>query len=218
MQPSRIEKKVGAAMIESSLVIVMLCLILFGILQVSYLLSARDVLSYTAIATARSSAIGLNDFMLEKVSHYTSIPTAGPIRTPNGFGGFAIPRNTEGGKWDYAMDRNNTRTSSQGWYEVDAKEEFHLAGQNAYRAVLDYDNWQLNNSTEVRATSASSGGLVSANVSQDIPLVFPFSRVFFGHLEMVSVSRDGGVGLYPVKRVEVEAFMEDHAGHYLQDE
>jgi hypothetical protein len=84
--------------------------------------------------------------------------------------------------------------------------------------VLDYDNWQLNNSTEVRATSASSGGLVSANVSQDIPLVFPFSRVFFGHLEMVSVSRDGGVGLYPVKRVEVEAFMEDHAGHYLQDE
>ena len=59
--------KQGSALVESCLVMALLCLILFGILQVVYLVSARNVINYSAVATAKAASIGLNDFMLFKV-------------------------------------------------------------------------------------------------------------------------------------------------------
>ena len=77
--------KEGSAIVESCLVMAILCLVLFGILQVSYIIAARNVVNYSAVATARAASVGLNDFMLHKVSRYICIPAAGPAETPQGF-------------------------------------------------------------------------------------------------------------------------------------
>ena len=135
-------QKQGAAMVESCVVMVLLCLILFGILQVSYVVAARNVVSYTAIATARAASVGLNDFMLYKVSHYASIPSAGPVRTPTGFGAARPGGKSVGAMWDNAIARDSEPRSELGSYEVAVKEAYHMAGPEGFREILDYENWQ----------------------------------------------------------------------------
>jgi hypothetical protein len=217
------------------MVIMMLCLILFGLLQVSYIIAARNVLQYTAVATVRAAAIGLNDSMLLKVSHYASIPTAGPMNRPGNLGHMQLPGNSMGEKLDHALTRRNTPESAQGWYEIAVKADFHLAADNEYRAILNYDNWDAQNEAEVRTRTDFNGDLVETTVGQAVPMTFPFARAFARHLvaggSLVAVPRtvphkDSSSGMwtserttreYPAVPVVVDAVMENHANHYLQD-
>lgn len=217
-------RKEGAAFIESCLVMIMLCLILFGVLQLSYLIAARNVLGYTALATVRSGAIGLNDVMLQKVAMYTSIPTAGPMNRP--ILGGSSPQSKD---WDYVIQRKNTPVSSLGWYEISVKQDFHLADN--YRAVLDYDNW-MNADSRVKivydfkaSNDPDTLGMGEALVKQDVPLAFPFSDFFGKGLNQVVVYRSFAgensapkVELLPAVSIEIpSALMEDHASLYLKD-
>jgi hypothetical protein len=209
--------KQGAAMVESCIVIALLCLILFGILQVSHVVASRNVLNYTAIATARSAAVGLNDFMLYKVSHYASIPVAGPIKTPDDFYAARPGGRTMGSKWDNAIARKNSAASDLGRYEVGIKEAYHLATPEMFKSILDYDNWQ-DEATDVRFSIEEDSKLdiLHVTVEQNIPLVYPFSRVFFGHLDTVEVGRGEHMAEYPAKNISVTTTIEDHADLYLK--
>ncbi len=81
MNPRR-KRCEGAALIESCIVIILLCLILFGILQISLVTAAYDVNLYAASCAARSAAVGYRDErqedMANKVFNVAALPTLGP--------------------------------------------------------------------------------------------------------------------------------------------
>jgi Flp pilus assembly protein TadG len=79
MQGSR-KNREGAAMVESCIVMVLLCLILYGILQVSLVTAASDVLIYAASAGARCATIGYDDTMVEKTVRIAAMANMGPKR------------------------------------------------------------------------------------------------------------------------------------------
>lgn len=206
-------------MVESSVVMVLLCLVLFGILQVSYVVAARNVVNYTAIATARAASVGLNDFMLYKVSHYASIPAAGPVRTPSGFGATRPGGRSVGAMWDNAIARDNEPVSELGAYEIAVKEAYHMAGPAGFRSILDYENWQRDETGPRVGCERDYDGnhVIRLEVEQTVPLVLPFSRVVFGHLPLVDATRGDHVGSYPGKKITATAFIEDHSELYLKN-
>jgi len=72
----------GQALIESCIVIGLICLLLMGIFQLAQLFLAREILDYAAGRGARAKAVGFNDFMVEKTVHIGSIVNAGRISFP----------------------------------------------------------------------------------------------------------------------------------------
>jgi len=70
--------KEGASIVESCIVMILLCLVLFGILQVSILTAAHDVLLYAASSGARCATIGYNDEMVKKTIRVAALPSMGP--------------------------------------------------------------------------------------------------------------------------------------------
>jgi hypothetical protein len=73
--PKRCE---GAALVESCIVIIILCLILFGILQLSILTAAHDVNIYAASSGARCAAVGYDNDMVEKSIRIAALANMGP--------------------------------------------------------------------------------------------------------------------------------------------
>ena len=211
-------QKQGSAIVESCLVMALLCLILFGILQVSYLVAARNVVNYSAVATARAASVGLNDFMLLKVSHYAAIPAAGPIYTPQGFSGVRPEGESAGSLFSNALSRKKNPRSTIGQYEVANAQAYHLSSTAEYKTILDYDNWQRDE-TDIHVTVEEGDklDLLHVAVEQNVPLVLPFSRAFFSHLNTVKAERNGENGTYPAKLIRAEATIEDHSKLYLGD-
>ncbi len=204
-------------MVESCLVMALLCLILFGILQASYLVASRNVVNYTAYSTARAASVGLNEFMLYKVSHYTSIPAAGPVTTPSGFGGNRPVGRSAGSLWDNAIARDHAPVSELGTYEVAVKEAYHMAGTAFFDSILNYENWQeIETGIQIEYES-DNDDLITLQIGQTVPMVFPFSRVFFGYLDPVNARRRGVLGAYPGMRITATAVIEDHSKLYLRN-
>jgi hypothetical protein len=201
----------------------MLCLILFGLLQVSYLIMARDVISFTAFASARALAVGMSEEFVERVAHVTTIPTAGPS-----FGSGRMYNDslgnpgTVGARWDMAVA---TRPGSdQFWYEhtiipyyLGADDESYLDG------MLNYHYWQSSD-TEVTVQSSVAGSdRAEVTVRQNIPLVFPFAKVFFMDADVGMVYRsdaDGGSGYdqVPIYEIVQSIYMENHSALYMTHE
>jgi hypothetical protein len=76
MNPN-LKRKSGSTLVESCLAIIMLSLILFGILQVSLLIAANDVVNYAAMAGARCSAIGYDDRAIAQAVRVAALPGMG---------------------------------------------------------------------------------------------------------------------------------------------
>lgn len=194
----------------------LLCLILFGILQVSYLVAARNVINYAAVATARAAQVGMNGFMLHKVSRYAAIPAAGPVYTPQGFGRQRPEGESVGERWDYAIARNRTPRSALGEYETGARETYHLASPLAYIDILDYDNWQRDESDVHGSYVRDEDDLLALTVRQDVPLAMPFAGLFFMLNNTVKAERDGELGIYPAASLEATVRVEDHSALYMR--
>ncbi|MBN2685488.1 MAG: pilus assembly protein [Pontiellaceae bacterium] len=224
------EGKSGAAMIESSVVLVILFLILFAVLQGSYMLAARDVLSFSSMATARSAQVGYNDFMLEKTARITSIPTAGPMITPN-IRTFRGPSGrTSGELWDDAVDLRGGVSSGQ--YSIERRRiPAYLAAEHPgqLRAILDYDNWQMGD-TQVRITpvegTQSRDELLRVGVGQNVPMMMPYAKAIADLIpSSVSVrvyrtsTSDGQNHSFTVPAIDMADTIEveNHALYYLGD-
>lgn len=215
------KRKQGAALVESCLVIIMLCLILFGILQVSYLIMSRDVISFSAFASARALTVGMNEEFVERVARVTTIPTAGPMASKGLDLGQGLGGNTMGDQWDRAVQ--NSPDSEQFWvehylipYYLGAEDESQLDH------ILNYYNW-VGSDTEVSTQSSSAGDdEAEVTVSQHVPLVFPFAGAYFrgarGHVVRMG---EGGGYVYqevPMHLIEQTIRLENHSQLYLTDE
>lgn len=207
--------KEGAAMVESCLVIIMLCIILFGFLQLSHVIMAGNVLRYAALTTARAASVGLHEGMQERVGWYASIPTAGAITTPEPGSAIRLEYLTIGEKMEKSISRQYSPESSQGYYEVFMKSEFHMADENEYQSILDYANWESGTGARTEFDTNSESDLIDTSVRQYLPLTFPFAALFSQHLNETAVV-DGEV--YPAFYMEFNATIEDHAAYYLDGE
>ena len=62
--------------------VALICLIFMGLLQISELFAAREILNHAAARGARARAVGFNWFMVEKAVRVAAIPNAGKMVTP----------------------------------------------------------------------------------------------------------------------------------------
>ncbi len=217
--PSSFQRKQGSAMVESCLVIALLCVVLFMMLQVSYVVSSRNIISYASIAAARAAAVGLDEDMVKTVVHYATIPTAGPMIFPDPkvFRKYRNEGNTVGSQWDYALSSSTEPRSERGEYEVAMRTEFHR--RDYPLAVLAYENWSPEGEAEVYSDFTDDDyneEILEVTVSQKLPLTYPFSRVFWGHLPLVKVSRGGRTEEFPSKQIDATSYIENHARFYLK--
>src|ERR1035437_1927236 len=85
----------GQAIIESSLVLALVCLVLFGLFEISQLFAAQEILDYAAARGARAETVGFNRFMVEKTVRVGAIPNAGRLINPVVSGGPAAQSDAE---------------------------------------------------------------------------------------------------------------------------
>lgn len=210
-------QKHGSAMIESCIVVALLCLILFGLLQTSYIISSRNVINYATVATTRAAAVGMNNFMLHKVSHYATIPTAGPNASPGIKQELRLDGETVGEQWRNALSRADLSRSTLGAYELGVREGYHMSSVSDHASILNYDNWKLEE-TDIHFTVEEDSKLdiLHVTLEQNLPLVYPLSRAVFSHLGPVRTVRGKRAYRYPGLPIKAEYAMEDHSKFYLR--
>lgn len=162
MSPSR---KSGQAMVESLIIMLVTCVLLFGLLQVAHAFAGREILRHAAARTARARTVGFNYWMCNKVMRVAAIPTAGKMVEPQITGSFdsalieAVSQKKNGALWDWSL--GTIPNSERGQLEA-ARIPNYLASENEERAeyILDYELWD-----EISASGL--GGGTSSTMSDE---------------------------------------------------
>ena len=194
-------KSRGQSLIESCFVIGILCLVLMGLLQLSQLYMAGEILDYAAGRGARAAAVGFNDFMIHKVVRVATIANAGPITSPTDIPeGAAQPVSMTLGPYQplvlpMSMHDRPTAQRAVERARIPLYLEAHSGGE--LPAILDYTNW-----SDIRYDSVpqSVPPILHFTVSQAFPLSIPLHRTF---VAADTVSLQG------------ESYQDDHATLYL---
>lgn len=200
----------GQSLIETCITILLLCLIFTGVMQVSRLFAAREILQYSAACGARAKTVGFNKWMVQKCIRAGAIANAGRMTMPayedqtvlRGL----IPQRTPGQLWSDVLGM--VPQSAQFGIER-ARIPDYLDSDNQPRAngILDYEDWD---SIDARVQSdvgyVSGGAILDSGVrvelQQDYRLIFPGHRAFFA---ADSLTLDG------------DFEMENHYPLYLND-
>jgi len=181
MRARRRQCRSGQSLVESCIVIVVGCLLCFGVFQVSQLYAARSVLSYTAAAAARARTVGFNDFMVYKVTRTAAIPNAGRMITPSfqrSTSLAALIQDPRPGRIGRLMGWSLLSDPISPQYEVEQSRIPLYLGAVRWGelpAILDYENWD-----DVHYIEApSSDELVLTAVRQNYELRWPLVRSFY---------------------------------------
>ncbi len=81
----------GQSIVESTVCMLLICLVLFGLLQVFHLYVAKLIYGYSAFTAARSGAVGFADYLVERSARVASIGAAGNMTAPEGLANTAGP-------------------------------------------------------------------------------------------------------------------------------
>jgi len=136
----------GQALIESCIVIALICLILSGFFQLSQLYAAQQISAHACFRGARAKTVGFNDFMVGKVVRVGAIPNAGEMTFPETSGGPLGQMAIERGRIPLYL--------SAEWHMLDG--------------ILQYEDWDT-----INCSYPNNLGLhFQFSVSQDMPLRF----------------------------------------------
>jgi hypothetical protein len=203
--------KGGQSLIETCLMMGLVCLLFFGLFQVSQLFAAREILYHAAARGARARTVGLNDWMVQKAVMVASIPNAGRMIVPE--------PDTEADNQDavwaemVAEDKPGTvflksigvATASAQYNIERARIPEFMASDNANRArqILDYARWDNIRFTVPDAGSFVGGvaPMIDVDVSQVVSNWVPMHKTFYV---------DDNVELHG------KAVIEDHSALYLE--
>jgi hypothetical protein len=72
----------GQSMVESTICMLLICLIMFGLLQVFYLAVAQMLTKYSAFCAARSYSVGFTDYLLRRSARIGVIGASGNMCYP----------------------------------------------------------------------------------------------------------------------------------------
>lgn len=145
----------GQSLVESCIVIAILCLLFMGIFQVSQLFMAQEILNFAAGRGARAKAVGFNDFMVYKTVRVGSIANAGLMTSPDIEGGPAEQR---------AIERSRI--------PLYLGAEWH----GLLNPILDYEDW---NDINYTCSEEDTPPMLRFRVFQEFPLRFAFHRAFY---------------------------------------
>lgn len=148
--------KRGQALIESCLVIAIVCLIFFGIFEISQLFAVQEVLDYAAGRGARAITVGFNQNMVTKTVRVGAIPNAGHMINPVYQGGPAEEHTLE-----------------------TARIPLYLGADSGAQldAILDYERWD---SIQIGMASSMGDGTFRYSVEQEVSLTNnPFAKAFY---------------------------------------
>ncbi|MEI6808776.1 MAG: TadE family protein [bacterium] len=192
----------GQSLIESCIVMGIMCFVFLGVFQLSQLFAAREFLSYSAARGVRAKAVGFNNFMVWKTMRVGVIPNAGVMISPE----FEHPPTDWGtgtpaalwSAWQRAM--RETPPSAQGAVEQ-SRIPLYLGAQwrGQLPPILDYADWDTVSTPD---PTEELSGMLSVTVSQDYPLRVPMHTAFYAG---DSIELKG------------EARMENHHSLYLTD-
>ncbi|MCX6993258.1 MAG: pilus assembly protein [Kiritimatiellaeota bacterium] len=143
----------GQALIESCIVIGLICLLLMGLFQLAQLFLAQEIMDYAAGRGARAKAVGFNDFMVAKTVRIGAIANAGALTFPEPSGG---------GPWVQWTSHESPRIPH--YLQSD---EWEL------NFILNYALWD----TISWSCPAPDADILHFEVNQAVPLMF-FSNVF----------------------------------------
>lgn len=148
-------RRSGQAIIESCIVILFICLICFGLLQVSRFFAAREILDYSAARGARARTVGFNQFMLLKAVRVGTIPSAGRLLFPPPDGNLAAQQALEAARIPLYLG---------------AEWPGNLPG------ILDYEDWP---NITFAHQQTGFGDQIDFQVRQTIPFTFPLYRLYY---------------------------------------
>lgn len=162
--------KAGQTLIESVLVIALICLIFFGLFEVSQLFAHKEVLDYAAGRGARAKTVGFNQFMVFKTVRVGAIPNAGRLISPGYNGGPAS---------EYAVETPLI--------------PLYLGSRNAGElpAIMNYEEWDGSHDVTYASPVFLADGTLHMEVRQQVPLKYPFHRAFYADdsVDMTGQSR-----------------------------
>ena len=197
----RTRARAGSTLIEAALIMVLLCLILFGAVQVSVLYAGKEVLDYSASMAARSRAVGFNNFMVYKVMRVAAIPNAGRISNPDVATSTADPAVWADGHPGELIDYAYQAQPEAPQVAVErSRVPLYLGAEhwNQLAPILDYEDWDT---VRMRGMTQLGEHMVWSDIYQRFPLRFPMHRTFYRGDE---VDLDG------------RAQMDSHYSLYLQ--
>lgn len=165
----------GQALIESCLVIGLLCLLLMGLFQMTQLFLAQEILDYAAGRGARAKAVGFNNFMVDKTVRIGAIANAGALTFPERIGG---------GPWVQ-------------WTHNESPRIPHYLQANSWEldSILDYTLWN-----SISWSCLEANNQLNFRVHQNVPLMF-FSNMFKAFFSGSTVPMQGVVDIenhYPL--------------------
>jgi hypothetical protein len=145
----------GQSLIESCIVIGLMCLVFLCVFQLSQLFAAKEFLNYTAARGVRAKSVGFNAFMVRKTMRVAVIPNVGAMTSP------------ESGKT--ASDQAAIEKAQIPLY-------LGAESENQLQPILDYKDWD---SVSIPDPDEDDSGLVSVKVSQTYPLRIPMHNAFY---------------------------------------
>lgn len=158
----------GQSLIESCIVIGLICLLLAGLFQLAQLFVAREIIDYAAGRGARARTVGLNDFMVNKTVRVGAIVNAGAL---------VVPERLGNGPWDQWTS-----------CELPRIPQYMLCNDWQENDTLDYTLWN----TITWSCPAPQATPVHCEVRQDVPLVF-FPNLFRAFYTEATVPMQGVV-------------------------
>lgn len=72
----------GEAIVESMICMLLLCLVLFGLLQMFYISAAQMLTDYAAFSAARASTVGFADYLVHRKARTATIGASGKLIEP----------------------------------------------------------------------------------------------------------------------------------------
>lgn len=133
----------------------LICLVFFGVFELSQLFASKEVLDYAASRGLRAKTVGFNDFMVFKTIRVGAIPTAGRLINPGYADGPASEYATEAGRIPLYLGADNY-------------------GQ--LPAILDYEHWDTASDIQYNDPVTEIDGSMHLRVVQNVSLTnYPFN-------------------------------------------
>jgi hypothetical protein len=200
----------GQSLIETCLAMLVICVVFAGLMQISQIFAAREILQHAAMRGARAKTVGFNQWMVKKVVRVASIPNAGKMLTPQFDNTDAslerlIATNTPGGLWMSVLGRNPSSIQ----YNIEkGRIPNYLASDNeaGSSSILDYEDWDtIHENIDASALGSDSDALsppLHVRIEQDYPLWVHWHEAFYDANTLA---------------LKADSYLENHYPLYLND-
>lgn len=161
----------GSSIVEGVIAILLICLILFGLLQVFLLYTAQEFTDYSSFRTARSISVGFNNSLAKVEARTRAIPVSGNVLTPS----------------DLKASSYKDFFTSSSYKQGDGVYEYYYRMRRAIRnymegyRYMECEYWMGENSYETELTgkfSRRADKVISEVTFRNYPLRLPFARAF----------------------------------------